>query len=182
MLGPMMRALGLTVFRRLLRIEVSGPRPKQGPAIVVSNHIDRVTDAFVIACALRPTIRFLAHRDLLGRPLLGWLIKSGTEILVGDGLGGLEDAVARCREVARAGELIGVFPEGRHLGEDRFRDGAAYLSARLGCPIIPARIEALGGRRYRVAFGARHPPPGDRSDRPRQRALTLSLRREIDSL
>jgi 1-acyl-sn-glycerol-3-phosphate acyltransferase len=182
MFGRLLRALSVAAARRYYRIEVSGPAPRRGPAIVAANHIHRFEDALVIACALRPTIRFLAHRDLLGLPLLGWILKSGTDVLVGDALGDLEDAVVRCGEIARRGELVGVFPEGRRLGEGRFRDGAAYLAARIGCPVVPARVEALGRRRYRVAFGAPRPPPGDRADRRRQRALTLALREEIEAL
>jgi len=86
-------------------------QPRPGSCLLVSNHVSWLDIATLHAAC--PQARFVAKSDVLGWPLLGWLIRNvGTLFIERERK---RDALRVVHEIARAldrGETIGVFPEG----------------------------------------------------------------------
>jgi len=116
--------------------------PRQGGALVVSNHAAFGIDAFVLAAiVLRDTdryVRFLVERNLSKLPPIGAFFRA---VAV---LPGTKDAAV---QALRGGELVGVYPggidESLKLSRDRHRllwgrrDGFAKVALRARAPIVP---------------------------------------------
>jgi len=172
--------------------------PADGPAVVVSNHVSFV-DALVIAAASRRPIRFVMDHAIFRIPVLHFVFRTGRAIPIASRT---EDAALLDRayeEVARAldaGELVGIFPEGRitttgELGP--FRPGIERIVARTPVPVIPMALRGLwgsffsrdGGRAMRRPFRrfwscievvAAEPVPPDAVNAEALQAQVLALR------
>ena len=69
------------------------------------------------------------------------------------------EALERCQSVLAGGEPLVMFPEGTRRSGPRspsIRDGVAYLSLRMGVPIVPVGI---GGSERAMPRGASFPRP-----------------------
>ena len=188
-------------FARLLwRVRVEGREnlPATGSYVLAPVHRSNV-DTIVAACVTRRRLRFMGKHTmwkwrLPGRfftALGGFPVRRGTAD---------REALRTCVEVIQTGEPLVLFPEGtRREGpvvEDLF-DGAAYLAARTGVPIVPVGI---GGSAVAMPRGAKfvHPariqvivgepllpePVGESGRVPRRaiRELTERLQKELQRL
>ena len=121
--------------------------PPGGAAIVVSNHVSGLDPLLLIAAADRP-LRFLIAREQYHRFGLTWLFRAVGCIPV-DRKGRPERALREAWAALRAGEVVAIFPHGRiHLPTDTprpLKSGAFRLATRVGCPLVPVRIEAVKG-------------------------------------
>lgn len=118
--------------------------PKEGNFILVANHQSFV-DIPLFLCAIPRKFSFLAKKELLNVPILGWDLKAQGHIPVNR-----ENPKTSVRELQRLeGELkngrsLLFFPEGTRTltGEiGAFKKGAFLLAVRTGVQIIPCRIE-----------------------------------------
>ena len=113
-------------------------------------------------------LRFMAKAELYFPPL-GWILSSAGAFPIQRGAGD-DGAVMRAIELAKAGEVVAIFPEGtrRNKGKKkrkaRPRSGAARVALAAGVPLVPA---AIGGTEsltrlgpLRVAYG----PPVELDD------------------
>jgi 1-acyl-sn-glycerol-3-phosphate acyltransferase len=137
-------------YQRWVRVRIRGLEhvPAQGPALVVANHSGTLpVDAVMLETGLHD--EHPAHRNLrvLGAdlvyevPLLSALARRS---------GHIRAAPANADALLRAGELVGVFPEGfKGIGKpfaeryhlQRFgRGGFAATAIRAGVPLIPCAI------------------------------------------
>jgi processive 1,2-diacylglycerol beta-glucosyltransferase len=116
--------------------------PPTGPAIVVANHPNYSDPAFLVAACLR-RLTFLHAKESFYTPVLHALFARFGSIPVartGHDVGAVHTALARLR----AGEAMGVFPEGevttsgRPIGAPR--GGAAFLALRSQAPVYPVHI------------------------------------------
>ena len=165
------RCVALPYFR----FQVRGvPRlPATGPGVVVALHRSWLDPAAVGAAFPRP-VRFLIMDRVYRKPWARWFYDRMGAIPVPAGGGkGAAPALRAALRKLRAGELIGVFPEGgvRADGEsDVVFPGAAMLSVRGRAPIIPVAIRGSGAAWPRgcrlprpaavsVEIGAPIPPP-----------------------
>lgn len=122
--------------------------PDEGPALVVSNHSGVLPwDAAMLAVAVHDEtpehrfLRLLAADLVFDTPLLGWVARGG---------GATRARPADAEALLRAGELVGVFPEGfRGTGKlyrDRYRlqrfgrGGFVAVALRTGAPIVPCAV------------------------------------------
>ena len=139
--------------------------PKQGPAIIASNHRS-FFDPFIIGTMARRPMYYMAKRELFElHPILSWLLISLGAFPVDRGSGD-HDAIATAKRLLARGELVLIFPEGTRtrpgpLG--RPRRGVGRLALETGAPVIPVAIigtEAirrgvrLRPRKVRVRAGA----------------------------
>ena len=172
-----------------LRVEGIEFVPETGPLLVVSNH-DSQWDPILVGLAIGPRrrLRFLARASLWQIPGLRPILNGLGQIPLRRGAGdpaGLDRAI----DALRAGEAIGVFPEGQlSWGEHlRSRSGVARLSA--ACPTARVVLCAIEGstdyvrfpRRPRITVTFFAPRTGDppRGDAPAaQAARWLSEIRE----
>ncbi len=116
--------------------------PKSGPFLVVSNHMS-IADAPIFMMGLPPaTIHFWIADKWRNMPWFGWLASRVGGIFINrEGLDrrAIKEAVA----ILKAGGTVGLAPEATRstIGQMiRPKNGAAYLAAQAGCPIVPIGI------------------------------------------
>ncbi|HET7677647.1 MAG TPA: lysophospholipid acyltransferase family protein [Candidatus Limnocylindrales bacterium] len=139
------------------------PLPRQGPLIIVANHVSLI-DPLLIGGWLQPVvgrrIRFLAKEQLFSGPL-GWLLTRAGAIPVR--AGGSDVAAYRAARAAlEAGEVVCIFPEGTRSPDGRLGrpfPGVAMLAARSDVPV--AAVGIAGALRF-LPRGARLPRLGTR--------------------
>lgn len=142
------------VVRVVYRLEVRGQEhvPPVGPLVIAANH-DSVLDPFVLAAAISRPPRYLGKAELWRVPLLRLWLDNVEAIPVERGR---SDALAIESAVAalRAGEVVGIFPEGGVAREGPWLRGAARMALATGAPLLPVRLletrKALG--RGQVGF------------------------------
>ena len=145
-LQAIMRAVLRPMFRSIWRIRVSGVEnvPATDGAILTPNHTSVIDSFFLPAVAPRP-VSFVGKAEYLDDwktrklfPALGMIPidRSG-----GDAS---QRALDTAAQVLESGDLFAIYPEGNrsrtgflHKGHT----GAARLSIRTGCPIVPVGIK-----------------------------------------
>ena len=133
--------------RVIWRARVSGPLPiadHQG-AIIVCNHRSSLDPACVALTCLRP-IHWMVAKEYCNSKTLGWFFHHLGSIPVNRG--GIDTASTRTAiRLAQAGELVGMFPEGRINEVGAFllpgRPGAALVALRARVPVIPCWVEGM---------------------------------------
>ena len=156
---------------RLFRFKSKGEEnlPRDGGYVLAANHMSNL-DPWPLGIPLYPKrqLRFMAKAELYFPPL-GWILNSAGAFPIQRGTGD-EGAVKRAIELAQAGEVVAIFPEGtrRNKGKKtrkaRPRSGAARVALAAGVPLVPAaiggteRLSRLGP--LRVAYG----PPVELDD------------------
>ncbi len=158
--------LSLPVLYGLYRLRVRGREnlPKAGGYVLACNHISNF-DSWPLGMPLWPKrfLRFMAKSELYWFPLTLVLRNAGA-FPVRRGERDLE-AVATAVELARAGHVVVMFPEGtrRSKGlvkrfEARPHSGAARIAFEAGVPLVPAAVKGTDRltrfAALRVAYGA----------------------------
>ena len=122
--------------------------PDDGPAVIVCNHVSYV-DALVITAACRRPIRWVMDHRIFRIPFLSFFFRTVRAIPIApakedpEGLKQAYDAIAAALE---AGDLVGLFPEGRLTADGEmspFRPGIAQIVARTPVPVIPMALSGL---------------------------------------
>lgn len=140
--------------------------------VISANHLsgfDSLAVAFVLGT--RP-VRSMAKDELVARPLLGRVIR-----LLGafpaHGGGHVPGGVARAAELAAAGDIVLIFPEGtrrRGRRELRPKTGAARTALAAGVPLVPVALRGTDGwrrlRGWSIAVGDPIPVDELRADEP----------------
>jgi 1-acyl-sn-glycerol-3-phosphate acyltransferase len=93
-----------------IRLHSNGT-PQPGAALLLANHISWLDIAVIHAVA--PRARFVAKSDVLGWPLIGWLVKgAGTLFIERERKRDALRVLHQVAEALKAGDLVAVFPEG----------------------------------------------------------------------
>ncbi len=151
-LGPFLRLL----FRPWA--EGTENVPREGPAILASNHLS-FSDHFFAPLPLPRKVVFLAKSEYFtGRGIKGLLSKaffSGVGQIPVDRTGGAasERALRTGLRVLAAGELLGIYPEGTRSPDGRLykgKTGVARLALEARAPVVPTAM--IGGFEFQ--------PPG----------------------
>jgi 1-acyl-sn-glycerol-3-phosphate acyltransferase len=148
----LMRFLAWLLVHTFYRVDEEGLDriPAEGACVVVCNHVSYV-DAIVIAACVRRPIRFVMDHRIFRIPLLNFIFRTMRTIPIAPGR---EDAAMKARafeEAAaalRAGEIVGIFPEGKltTTGElDAFRPGLQRILQQAPAPVIPMALRGLWG-------------------------------------
>ena len=148
----LMRFLAWLLVHTIYRVDKSGLEniPDEGPAVVVCNHVSFV-DAVVIMGVCRRPVRFVMDHQIFKVPVLNFVFRTGRCIPIAgrrDDPALMEKAFADVREGLAAGDLIGIFPEGRitSTGElDTFRPGISRILQESPVPVIPMALRGLWG-------------------------------------
>jgi 1-acyl-sn-glycerol-3-phosphate acyltransferase len=193
------RAVVAAFCRLFWRLRVDGAEnlPESGSYIVAPVHRSNI-DFAIVAALTKRRLRYMA-KDSLWKYGLGRIWEALGAFPVRRGSADRE-ALRRCIEVIESGEPLVLFPEGtRQIGPDvqPLFDGAAYVAARTGVPVIPVGIggserampkgsKMLRPVRVHVIIGkAMEPPSADGGGRiPRRgvREMTATLKGEIQAL
>ena len=151
--------------RFLYRLRVTGKEnvPRDGGLVLAANHTSNF-DPWPLCLPLWPRRegRFMAKSELYN-PILKPFLNAAGAFPVRRGQRDVE-AMHTAAELARAGEMVVMFPEGtrrkkglRKKFEARPHSGAARIALEAGVPLVPAairgtdRLARLGP--FRVAYG-----------------------------
>jgi 1-acyl-sn-glycerol-3-phosphate acyltransferase len=125
-----------------LRIEGRERLPATGPVLVVANHSSYLDPPMIGVSATR-WVGFLAQAGLAKlRPMRWWLGQVGVTLI--DRNAPSKDAMRLIADCLRAGEVVGLFPEGTRSRDGSvgpFRTGVEFLVRRTGAPVLPVGIE-----------------------------------------
>jgi 1-acyl-sn-glycerol-3-phosphate acyltransferase len=143
------------------RLEKSGLEhiPDKGPAVIVCNHVSFV-DAVVIMAACRRPIRFVMDHKIFRIPILSFIFRTGRAIPIAprkDDPVMTERAFAEVAQALRAGELVGLFPEGRITDSGElypFRPGIQRIIEETPAPVVPMALRGLWGSFFSRKGGA----------------------------
>ena len=122
--------------------------PKEGAAILASNHLSFADSIFLPLMLERPVV-FLAKSDYFtGKGLKGWatrLFFKGTGQLPIDRSGGKasEASLNTGLQVLGAGDLLGIYPEGTRSPDGklyRARTGIARMALEARVPVVPVAM------------------------------------------
>ena len=125
------------ILRLWVRLRVEGREhlPRDGPFILVSNHVDN-WDTYIVGLMVRGrVINYMARADGLDSRWLGWYWRQ---------LGAIpadREGVSRALAILKSGGAIGIFPEGVIAPAlVRALPGSAVLALRSGAPVVPAAV------------------------------------------
>lgn len=139
------RTLLEALFRVFFEYDCLGEEkiPAAGPAIIAANHPSYL-DPILLSLQVERPIRFMARDALFRVPLLGALMRLFGAFPVDVRPGQGRSAYAKAKAFAEAGEVVGLFPEGKRSQagwmEPALREGAARLAWETGAPLVPATI------------------------------------------
>jgi len=127
----------------LTRLHIDGREhlPPSGAYVLAPVHRSYI-DTPIVACVTTRRIRFMGKQEMWKYPRLGWLFSALGAFPVNRGTADRE-ALSRCIAVLDGGEPLVLFPEGERKDGPRVHplfDGAAFVAARAGVPIIPVGI------------------------------------------
>lgn len=192
------RAVGYLTYapvRFLFRLRWRGlENLPAGGFVLAANHTSNL-DPWPLGLPLFPQrwLRFMGKSELFN-PVLGPIISAAGAFPVKRGTGD-QEAIKTAADLARAGEIVVMFPEGtrrekglRKKYEARPHTGAARIALEAGVPLVPAaikgadRIGRLGP--LRVVYGAPIPVDDLAGRDPREAATeaTERLMAEINRL
>ncbi len=121
--GRALLSQSIRLYYRRVEVVDREKIPRTGPAILVANHPNSVTDAFLLASQLTPRkINFIAKDSITRAPLMGWVVRKFGVVGVARGLDYNRHrdlacqrnhlAIATCQPRLLAGELVAIFGEG----------------------------------------------------------------------
>jgi 1-acyl-sn-glycerol-3-phosphate acyltransferase len=133
--------------------------PREGPALLVANHVTFIDWLFIASVCKRPA-RFVMHQDFLGIPGLGFVFRDAKVIPIAsarENAEALDAAFDRIAAELADGNVVCIFPEGRLTGDGRmspFRPGVERIVARTPVPVIPIGLRGLWGSFFSRKDGA----------------------------
>jgi 1-acyl-sn-glycerol-3-phosphate acyltransferase len=141
---PVLQPLLTALFRLLFTYECEGEELlPDGAGVVAANHPSYL-DPILLSLEVARPIHFMAWDALFRVPLLGALMRSFGAFPVDVRPGQGREAYQRAKALVLAGNLVGIFPEGKRSRagwmEERLREGAARLAWETGAPLVPATI------------------------------------------
>jgi 1-acyl-sn-glycerol-3-phosphate acyltransferase len=133
--------------------------PDEGAALIICNHVSFV-DALIIAAGCRRPIRFVMDHHIFRWPIMSFVFRESRAIPIASAREDpalMEKAFDEISSALAAGELVGIFPEGKvtQTGDmNVFRPGISRILARNPVPVIPMALRGLWGSFFSRAHGA----------------------------
>jgi len=146
-----------TVVHSLYRMRVEGAElmPREGPVVVVANHVSWL-DGFLVTLAAPRPIRMVVYGPNIQGRFLRMLADQWRFILFDPRPKSIGTALKTMQSGLRDGDVVGIFSEGgisrtgQLLG---FKRGLGWLLERVESPIQPLAIDGLWGSRFSFAEG-----------------------------
>lgn len=124
--------------------------PEKGAAIIVSNHVS-LMDALVIGGCVRRPIRFVMYHKIFNISVLHFIFKAAHAIPIAPKKEDpilLEQAYKQVAMELRAGNVVGIFPEGRLTPDGQinaFKPGIERILAENPVVVVPMALDGLWG-------------------------------------
>ncbi len=153
----MLKSLLRWLCKLVFRVEVRGQplSGKPGKMLIIANH-ESYLDGFLLGLFLPFDATFVVHTTVLKNPLFRAIL-SLTNYLAVDPTSPM--AMKKVIRLLEAGEPVVIFPEGRITltgSMMKVYDGPAFVAAKSGAPILPARLDGTG-RSYFSRLEGHHP-------------------------
>jgi 1-acyl-sn-glycerol-3-phosphate acyltransferase len=160
-----------------IKVEIEGLENLAGlkSYVLVANH-QSFFDIFASAAFMPGEPRFVAKKELLKIPLVGFAMRRGGHILIDRDAGG--QAIRNAIKIIKSGLDVCIFAEGHRFNDNRiheFEDGAAWIAILSRLPAVPMSISGSGrfyprgamivtpGLKMRMIIGQPIPTDGLRS-------------------
>ncbi|WP_115717920.1 MFS transporter [Gallaecimonas mangrovi] len=124
--------------------------PKQGPALLVCNHVSFV-DALILAGSCRRPVRFVMDKSIYQIPVLNWLFKVAKTIPICSQKQDEKIYHAAFEQIDNElanDEVVCIFPEGkltRNGQINTFRPGVEKILENRKVPVVPMALKGLWG-------------------------------------
>ncbi len=151
-----------TAYR--LKVEGLAHLPEKGPALIVANGVSAV-DALIVLAACRRPLRWAIDREMMRGPLLSCVFRASRAIPLPsatEDAGGAARAFDELAHALAAGELVGLFLEGRIADTAESHPllpDIEHIVRRSPVPVVPMALgRARGGffcRPWRLGFFTR---------------------------
>ena len=132
--------------------------PDEGPAVVVCNHVSFMDALVVVGCCRRP-IRFVMDHQIFKMPILNFVFRTAGMIPIASARENpeiLKRAYDRVARYLEAGEVVGIFPEGRLTADGEigpFKSGLEQIIQRTPAPVVPMALRGLWGSFFSRRYG-----------------------------
>ncbi len=148
----LLRFLAWLLIHSVYRVAKRGVEhlPHEGAALVVCNHVSFVDPVILMAVSPRP-IRFVMDHRIFRTPVISFIFRHSRAIPIApakEDPAMMERAFAEVAKALDAGELVGIFPEGRITDSGElypFRPGVTRILERNPVPVIPLALQGLWG-------------------------------------
>lgn len=146
----LMRFVSWLLVSALYRIRVDGTDriPDEGAAVVVCNHVSFMDALIVMGCIKRP-VRFVMYHRIFRIPVLSWIFRTARCIPIAPAKEDpelMERAFAEIDSALAAGEVVGIFPEGKLTTDGEiapFRAGIERILAAHPAPVLPLALTGM---------------------------------------
>lgn len=160
-LRSLIHGLALFVYRpRYIGLEHI---PKEGPVILVSNHVSYMDGPLIDAGCDRP-VRYVIDEDIYYAPGVHFIMSRAKAIPIAPNRKSVEHAFDLISQALKDGDVVCIFPEGFLTftgGLGRFRPGIEWIIKRDPVPIVPIALAGLWGsvfsRQYRGSIRRFYP-------------------------
>ncbi|MBI2306963.1 MAG: MFS transporter [Rhodocyclales bacterium] len=148
----LLRFLAWLLIHTFYRVQKRGIEhlPHEGAALVVCNHVSFVDPVILMAVSPRP-IRFVMDHRIFKTPIISFIFRHSRAIPIAPAKEDpemMERAFAEVAKALDAGELVGIFPEGRITDNGElypFRPGVTRILEGHPVPVIPLALQGLWG-------------------------------------
>lgn len=137
--------------------------PKEGPVILVSNHVSYMDGPLIDAGCDRP-VRYVIDEDIYHAPGVHFIMSRAKAIPIAPNRKSVEHAFDLISQALKDGDVVCIFPEGFLTftgGLGRFRPGIEWIIKRDPVPVVPIALSGLWGsvfsRQYRGSFRRFYP-------------------------
>ncbi|MDH4467215.1 MAG: MFS transporter [Bacteriovoracaceae bacterium] len=141
--------VGAKIFFRLA-VRHQTNIPKEGAALLISNHVSYI-DWMLIGAAIKRPVRFVMYYKFARTPMLRYLMNQAGVILIAGKAENekiFQEAFDKISQALINGELVCLFPEGSITRDGKiqeFKKGMEFILARNPVPVIPMFLEGVWG-------------------------------------
>lgn len=128
-----------------VRVECVGAEnvDRARPQVFMSNH-QSVFDIAAIIVSIPVSFRFVAKKEVMKLPFVGWAARGGGHVIVdrGDNVQAVA-SLKRAAERIRGGTNVIIYPEGTRSESGRlraFKSGGFHLAIEAGVPVVPVTV------------------------------------------
>ena len=151
-----------------LRVEGLENVPKKGAAIIAANHLSFLDSFFIPLMIKRRKVTYLAKADYFNSWKTAWFFRMVGQIPIErDDKSQARQALDAGVDVLKAGNLLGIYPEGTRSPDGRLyrgRTGVARIALAAAVPVVPCGL-----------VGTQEVMPKN-AKRPRLRHVTIVVR------